>query len=117
MISQYWREQIPARPLSILVKNQDGTDMNLSGYTSITAKMVGSNNEYLSLDGSVINDSNKSIGKILFQWPTDRTLFKFAGDYLFQLELSGEGKRDFTTTHTIRVKELGKVAKGNVYYR
>jgi hypothetical protein len=99
------------------VKNQDGTDMNLAGYTSITAKMVGSNNENLNLSGSVINDSNKNIGKILFSWPTDRSLFNYSGDYVFQLELSGEGKRDFTTTHTIRVKELGRVTKGNVYYR
>jgi len=117
MISQYWRDQIPARPLSILVKNQDGTDMNLSGYTSITAKMLGSNNEVINLQGSVINDSNKAIGKIIFSWPTDRSLFEYAGEYVFQLQLSGEGKLDFTTTHTIRVKELGKVAKNNVYYR
>lgn len=109
MISQYWINQIPARPLSILVKNQDGTDMNLAGYTSISAKLLGSNNEEINLTGAVINDSNKSIGKILFSWPTDRTLFEYKGDYVFQLELTGEGKKDFTTTHTIRVRELGKV--------
>ena len=32
MISQYWKDQIPARPLSIQVKDQDGNDMDLSGY-------------------------------------------------------------------------------------
>ena len=79
--------------------------------------MVGSNNEIISVDGSAINDTNKAIGKIIFAWPTDRSLFPYAGDYVFQLELNGEGKLDFTTTHTIRVKELGRVAKGNVYYR
>lgn len=117
MISQYWKDQIPARPLSILVKNQDGTDINLTGYTSIFVKMVGSNNEVINTQGAVINDSNKAAGKVVFEWPTDRSLFLYPGDYLLQLELSGTGVKDFTTTHTIRVKELGKVAKSNVYNR
>lgn len=108
MISQYWKNQIPAKPLSILVKNQEGTDLNLSGYTSITAKLLGSNNEVIDLTGSVLNDSNKSVGKIMFYWPTDRSLFQYQGEYVFQLELSGTGKKDFTTTHTIRVRELGR---------
>jgi len=117
MISQYWKDQIPARPLSILVKNQDGTDMNLTGYTSISVKMVGSNNEVISTTGAEINDSNKAAGKIIFSWPTDRSLFTYPGDYILQLELAGTGIKDFTTTHTLRVKELGKVTKNNVYNR
>jgi len=109
MISQYWIDQIPSRPLSILIKNQDGTDMDLSGYTEISARMVGSRNEEISLTGSSLNTSNKSLGKILFVWPTDRSLFEYVGDYVFQLQLSATGIRDFTTTHTLRVKELGRV--------
>jgi hypothetical protein len=117
MISQYWRDQIPAKPLSIQVKNQDGTDMNLSGYDTIEAVLVGSNNDFVELSGSSLNTINKDLGKITFIWPTDRSLFSYAGDYLFQLKLSGTGKVDFTSTHPIRVKELGRVEKGNVYYR
>lgn len=117
MISQYWKDQIPAKPLSIQVNNQDGTDMNLSGYTNIEVLLVGSNNEYVDLTGSTLNTISKAVGKIIFTWPTDRTLFKHAGDYLLQLKLSGSGKLDFTTTHPIRVKELGRIQKGNVYYR
>ncbi len=45
MISQYWIGQIPARPLSILVKNQDGSDFNLSGYTTINVKMLDTDNK------------------------------------------------------------------------
>jgi len=45
MISQYWKDQIPAKPLSIQVKDQSGTDMNLSLYTTIEAILIGSNNE------------------------------------------------------------------------
>jgi len=117
MISQYWRDQIPAKPLSIQVKNQDGSDMNLSGYDSVEVVLVGSNNEFLDLTGSVINESNKNIGKIIFFWPTDRSLFGYAGDYVLQLKLIGQGKLDVTTTHPIRVKEVGRIQKGNVYNR
>ena len=115
MISQYWKDQIPAKSLSIQVKNQDGTDMNLSGYTTIEAILLGTNNEVIDLSGSLMNTSNKAIGKISFIWPTAKSLFEYAGDYVFQLKLSGTGKLDFTTTHPIRVKELGKVAKNHVY--
>lgn len=111
MISQYWLNQIPARPLSITVKNQDGVDMNLSGYSTINAKMVGSNNEELDLTGYSLNTLNKANGVISFIWPTDRSLFQYTGDYVLQLELIGTGKKDYTTTHTIRVRELGKVGR------
>jgi hypothetical protein len=108
MISQYWKDQIPARPLSILVKNQDGTDANLSGYTTVNVKMVGSRNEEIGLSGSTIETSAKDIGKIIFRWPTDRSLFEYTGDYVLQLELKGTGKLDYTSTHTLRVRELGR---------
>lgn len=115
MISQYWRNQIPARPLYIEVKDQSGYNIDLSTYTSIEAVMVGSNNEFIDLSGSSLNAIDSSLGKLNFVWPTDRSLFEFAGDYVFQLKLSGTGKLDFTTTHPIRVKELGRIQRGNVY--
>lgn len=108
MISQYWKDQIPARPLSIQVKDQDGNDMNLSGYTTYTVKMLDSNNVEVDLTGSVLNTGNADIGKFVFRWPTTRTLFDEAGDYVLQLELTGTGRKDYTTTHTIRVRELGR---------
>jgi len=109
MISQYWIDQIPARPLSIQVKDQSGADMNLSGYTTIEAILIGSINETIDLTGSVLDTSNKIVGNIIFRWPTTRSLFDEPGDYIFQLQLSGTGRKDFTTTHTIRVRELGRV--------
>ena len=111
MISQYWVNQIPARPLSILIKSETGADMDLSIYDEISVVLLGSNNEEISLTGSQINTANKNIGKILFAFPTDRSLFKKKGDYVLQLKLAGTGKLDFTTTHTIRVRELGKVMR------
>jgi hypothetical protein len=109
MISQYWIDQIPSRPLAIQVKNSAGDDMDLSGYSTITARMVGSRNEELNLTGYSLNTLNKDLGKIVFIWPTDRSLFTEAGDYVLQLKLQGTGRLDFTTTHTLRVRELGKV--------
>lgn len=108
MISQYWKDQIPARPLSIQVKDQDGNDLDLSGYTNIEVIMLGSYNEELDLTGSTINTTNKDVGKIVFVWPTSRSLFEYPGDYVLQLKLSGTGKKDFTSTHTMRVRELGR---------
>ena len=108
MISQYWIDQIPARPLSIQVKDQDGNNVSLFAYTTIEAVLLGSRNEEISLTGAVLNTSAKDLGIIIFQWPTDRSLFDYPGDYVFQLKMSGTGKLDFTTTHTIRVRELGR---------
>lgn len=109
MISQYWIDQIPSRPLAIQVKNSAGEDMDLSGYTTITARMVGSRNEVIDLTGYSLNTLNKDIGKIIFIWPTAKSLFTEAGDYVLQLKLEASGKLDFTSTHTIRVRELGRV--------
>jgi hypothetical protein len=108
MISQYWVGQIPARPLSIQVKDQDGNALNLSGYTTITIKLLGSRNETIDTSGAVLDTANSSVGKILFRWPTESSLFNESGDYVLQLELSGTDRLDFTTTHTIRVRELGR---------
>lgn len=108
MISQYWVGQIPTRPLSMTVKDSDGADMDLSGYTTITLKMLGSYNEEINLSGGTLNTNNAGRGKISFAWPTTRSLFDYPGDYIIQLELSGTGKKDFTTTHTLRVRELGR---------
>jgi len=114
MSSQYWRTQIPARPLSIQVKSQDGLDMNLSAYTDIEVSMVGSGNEIIDLTGSVLNTSNKDLGKLVFYWPTDRSLFDRTGDYVLQVKLSGDGKLDMTSTHTLRIRELGRMVIDNV---
>jgi hypothetical protein len=107
MISQYYLDQIPARPLVIQVKFQDGTNANLLGYDTIKARMVGSNNEEIDLTGSVLVTTLANEGQLTFRWPTNRSLFNYVGDYLLQIELKGSDRRDFTTSHTIRVRELG----------
>lgn len=107
MISQYYLDQIPARPLVIQVKFQDGTNANLLGYDNIKARMIGSNNEEIDLTGSTLVTTLANEGKLTFRWPTTRSLFNYVGDYLLQIELKGTDRRDFTSTHTIRVREFG----------
>lgn len=111
MISQYWIGQIPARPLSILVKNQDGSDFNLSGYTTINVKMLDTDNNEVLLTGSTVDSNAKQFGQIRFIFPTDRSLFTKKGDYVLQLELAGSDRLDYTTTHVLRVRELGRVVR------
>lgn len=109
MISQYWKEQIPARPLVIQVKNEQGQDLDLSAYTDISIILLGSDNEPINISGSVLNTTNKNLGKINFSFPTDRSLFKKAGDYVLQLQLKASDRLDFTSIHTLKVRELGRV--------
>ena len=111
MISQYWIGQIPARPLSMLVKSQDGSEFNLSGYTTINVKLIDPDNNEVNLTGSTIDTNAKEFGQIRFIFPTTRSLFDTRGDYVLQLELIGSDRLDYTTTHTIRVRELGKVIR------
>jgi len=111
MISQYWIGQIPARPLSIVVKTQEGTDFNLSGYTTINAVLLDPDNNEVSLSGSTLDTNAKAFGQLRFIWPTTRSLFEKRGDYVLQIKLQGSDRLDYTTTHTIRVRELGKVIR------
>ena len=108
MISQYWVGQIPDKPLSVQIKNQDGTTADLSVYTTFKFNMLGSHNEDINLSGSSLVQTRLFDGKLSLVWPTDRSLFEEPGDYIVQLEMSGTGKKDFTSTHTIRVRELGR---------
>ena len=111
MISQYWVGQIPTKALSIQVKDSAGNDANLAGYPNVSVKMLGSRNEEIDLSGSTVSTGSKELGIIGFIWPTDRSLFTYPGDYVLQLELAGTDRKDFTSTHTIRVKKLGSVAR------
>lgn len=108
-ISQYWVGQIPARPLSIDVRDSSGRAADLSIYTDYKVKIVGSDNEELDLTGYDLYTGEAAVGHFVFFWPTQESLFKKSGDYLLQLEFVGAGKRDFTTAHHIRVHRLGGI--------
>lgn len=108
-ISQYWVGQIPRRPLSIVVRDSLGRDLDLSGYTTYSVRIVGSNNEEVDLTGSQLQTAGAKTGRFVFVWPTTKSLFDEPGEYLLQLQMSDSTSRDFTTTWPIKVRELGEV--------
>lgn len=110
-ISRYWVDQIPLRNLAITVKDSAGRPLNLTNYTDISVRMLGSDNEEVDLDGAVVNSGGASSGRLIFEWPRDRSLFNQAGDYVLQVVLKAANALDMTTAHTIRVSDLGKVRK------
>lgn len=108
-ISQYWVGQIPARPLSITVSDDLGRPIDLSSYTGFKVRLIDPTNADVDTTGAILQTGGARTGRFVFVWPTDKTLFTRTGDYLLQLELSGPGQRDFTTAHTIRVRDLGRI--------
>lgn len=110
-ISQYEVGQIPLRNLTLTVKDSYGRNVNLTPYTDISVRMLGSDNEEVDLSGSNVNTGGSSSGRIIFEWPRDRSLFTKSGDYVLQLVLKTANAKDMTTAHTIRVRQLGKVNK------
>lgn len=109
-INQYWIGQIPSEPIAISVYNSNGRPKNLSGYTDFNVLLLGSDNEELETTGSILLTSGAVDGRFVFRWPTDRSLFEKAGEYLLQLEILGaNGTKDYTTTHSIRVRRRGGV--------
>lgn len=106
-ISQYWVGQIPSRPIAIDVRDSFGNRVNLSTYTGFKVVMLGSDNEEIDLTGSVLNSGGASEGRLVFRWPTNKSVFSKPGEYVMQLELSGPNSKDYTTVHTIKVRRLG----------
>lgn len=110
-IIQMEKGQIPLKNLTMTVKDAYGRPTNVTGYTSITARMLGSDNEEVDLTGAVVNRGGAASGRIIFEWPRDRSLFTKRGDYVLQLVLETANSKDYTRPLTIRVSELGKVNK------
>lgn len=109
-ISQYWVGQIPLTNLTLTVKDAYGRNLNLNIYTDISVRMLGSDNEEVDLTGLNVNRGGSSQGKVILEWPRNRSLFTKAGEYVLQLVLrTADGAMDMTTAQTLRVRELGKV--------
>lgn len=106
-ISTYWVGQIPARPIAIDVRDSEGRPANLSSYTGFKVIVLGSDNEEIDVTGSTLNTAQAVTGRLVFRWPTGRSVFEKSGRYLLQLQLEGDGVKDFTTEHDIKVKRLG----------
>lgn len=106
-ISQYWVGQIPAEPMAIDVRNSMGEPLNLLGYTAFQVKVLDPDNDEVDLTDSTLSTAQIASGRFVFRWPVGRSVFDEPGDYLLQLELDGDGVKDFTTVHHIKVRRLG----------
>lgn len=105
--NRYWVGQIPSRPIAIEVRDSEGNPTNLSGYTDFKVRLLGSDNEEIDLTGSSLATAGAPLGRFVFRWPTDRSVFDKSGEYLLQLEFVSPTARDFTTEHHIFVRRLG----------
>jgi hypothetical protein len=108
-ISYYWTGQIPQRPMVIDVNGSDGRPANLAGYTNYEVIVLGSDNEPVDMTGAQLQTAQASSGRLVFRWPSDRSVFTKTGEYLLQLKLTSDTSRDFTSVHHIFVRELGGV--------
>ena len=107
-ISEFWVGEIPSKPLEIEVLDSDNNEVALNAYSTIRARMLGSDNEEIRVDDIVFNRIGTTGGILTLRWPRNRSLFNKSGEYLLQLELNGaNGTKEFTDAHTIRVREFG----------
>jgi hypothetical protein len=106
-IGVYEVGQIPSRPLVVLLKDEGGQNLDLSGYTNVRFRMKGSRNEDVDLIGSDVQIMDRRGGRVALHFAKDHSVFTNPGDYVFDVELSGPSARDYTTSGTIRVTQLG----------
>lgn len=107
IITQFWEGDIPLRPLNFSLEDEYGNNVTGFDVYSVKVRMLDSDNREVDLKGAqtiVLPNSPY----ITFTFPEDRTVFPKHGDYLLQLEIEVDGRRQSTNTHTIRVQKLGK---------
>jgi|SRR6478735_3610017 len=110
MITEYEVGQIPQQPLVVTVLDEFNNVPNLAGYTTYEIELLGSDNEGIDLTGVTLNTESARNGRFLVLWPKTHSLFTKRGDYLLRLVFKDDaGSRDYTRTHTIRVREFGRV--------
>ena len=104
--------QIPSRNLGITVKNDDDEAVNTIGYNSVTAELLGSDNERVDLTGVTVTEVASALGTYVVAFPKDRSLFTKRGKYLLRLRLAKpDGSVDYTRPYEIRVRDFGRLIK------
>lgn len=107
-ISRFYVGQIPARPMSITVRDPYGGSVDMRQYNSFSVVLLDSDNRRVDLTGGNLSVADAATGRFILTWPKDRSVFTKPGEYVMQLEFRADnGARDFTTEHTIRVRKLG----------
>jgi len=104
--------QIPSRGLAITIKNDSDETVNTVGYTSVTAELLGTDDERVDLRGLTVTEVPSALGTYLIGFPKNRSLFTKRGKYLLRLRLAKpDGSVDFTRPYEIRVRDFGRLIK------
>lgn len=102
--------QIPSRSLGVVVKDENDNPMNLIGYPTVRAEILGSDNERVDMTGVVVEAVTSALGTFVVQWPKDRSVFTKKGRYLLRFALEKpDGSRDYTRPYEIRVRDFGRI--------
>lgn len=110
IITNYWEGDVPLRPMYFGLQDEYGNDIGGAGSYAIKVRMLDTDNREVDLRGSqLLTSLNSAYATFIF--PTDRTLFPKHGDYLVQLSVEANGRKQWTSPHTIRVNRLGKRGK------
>jgi hypothetical protein len=104
----YWVGEKPGGAMTITVLDEEsGLPADLSIYNAVRLVMLDSKNNEVDLDGGVVAISNPAQGRVVFGWPSDRSLFERPGEYVFQLEFTTPSAVVKTDVQNILVKKLG----------
>lgn len=93
-----------------VLDERTGNPVDLSGYPTVKAIMVDSDNKEVVFPTENIAITNAANGNVTFLWP-DVSVFTKHGRYVMQLEFSGETATRRTSVQDILVKRLGGVSK------
>lgn len=107
----FWTGEKPGRPMTIRVLDSNNEPVDLSGYAEVNVRMLDANNIPLDLTGSATAVAEATGGLVLFNWPSDRSLFTTHGEYLLQLEMKTATAVNYTTVAGVLVKKFGGVVR------
>lgn len=107
----YWQGEKPGGTMVVTVLDQEtGVPANIAPYSKAELVLLDSRNREVDLGNAETAISSGESGRIVFTWPTDKSLFEKTGEYVFQIVLTG-GEDDQvvvkTTVQDIVVKRLG----------
>ena len=104
----YWVGEKPGGAMTITVLDDEtGAPANLATYNAVRLVMLDSDNNEVPLDDNMTSIANAAQGRVVFVWPTDRSIFTKPGEYVFQLEFTTPTAVVKTNVQNILVKKLG----------